>query len=177
MQLRTSFGTVVLSVWRGKNPADGQWAIPIRQRWGLLPHQQLSPALEDKLAYFATVTGTYEMAAQLARKVGVPIEDSTVRALVQRLGARAEEQTQVRLKTVPQEKTPAAAPSALAVVMFDGCQLRHRGAGWGKENTEEPRVAWHEHKLGIFYRHEHNAAGQLTQKGVVSWQGLRFLRF
>jgi len=171
MQLRTGFGTVVLSVWRGKNPADGTWAIPIRQRWGLTAHQQLSPALEDKLGYFATVTGTYEMAAQLARKVGVPIEDSTVRALVQRLGARAEEQTQARLKTVPQEKNPAAPPNALAVVMFDGCQLRHRGAGWGKENTEKPRVAWHEHKLGIFYRQEQNASGQLTQKVVVSWQG------
>jgi len=79
MQRRTSFGPVVLRVWRGKNPADGHWAIPMRQRWGLTAHQQLSPALEDKLAYFATVTGTYEMAAQLARKVGVPIEDSTVR--------------------------------------------------------------------------------------------------
>ncbi|HEX5398472.1 MAG TPA: hypothetical protein VFY06_05425 [Verrucomicrobiae bacterium] len=33
MQLRTSFGAVVLKVWRGKNPADGRWGIPIRQRW------------------------------------------------------------------------------------------------------------------------------------------------
>lgn len=111
------------------------------------------------------------MAAQLARKVGVPIEDSTVRALVQRLGARAEAQTQARLKTVPREKTPTAAPSALAVVLFDGCQLRHRGAGWGKKKTPQPRVEWPEHKLGVFYRHEHKAAGQRTQKVVVSWQG------
>jgi len=53
MQLRTTFGVVVLSVWRGKNPADGSWGIPIRQCWGLWPHQQLSPALEDKLALFS----------------------------------------------------------------------------------------------------------------------------
>jgi hypothetical protein len=171
MQLRTAFGVVALRVWRGKNPADGTWGIPIRQRWGLTPHQQLSPALEDKLGYFATVTGTYEMAAQLARKVGVPIEDSTVRALVQRLGARAEAQTQARLQTVPREKTPTAAPSALGVVLFDGCQLRYRGAGWGQKNTQKPRVEWHEQKIGVFYRHEQNAAGQLTQKVVVSGQG------
>jgi hypothetical protein len=171
MRLRTAFGVLTLRVWRGKNPADGTWAVPIRQRWGLTPHQPLSPALEDKLGYFATVTGTYEMAAQLARKVGVPIEDSTVRALVQRLGARAEAQTQARLKTLPREKTPTAAPGALAVVMFDGCQLRHRGRGWGKKKTKEPRVEWHEQKVGVFYRHEQNAAGQLTQKVVVSCQG------
>lgn len=171
MRLRSAFGVVVLGVWQGKNPADGTWGTPIRQRWGLRPHQQLSPALEDKLGYFATVTGTYEMAAQLARKVGVPIEDSTVRALVQRLGARAQEQLQERLRTVPREKTPTAAPSALAVVMFDGCQLRHRGPGWGKKKTQKPRVAWHEQKVGVFYRHEQNAGGQLTEKVVVSAQG------
>jgi len=65
----------------------------MRQRWGLTAHQQLSPALEDKLAYFATVTGSYEAAAKLAAKVGCPVEDSTIRALVQRLGAQAEAQT------------------------------------------------------------------------------------
>lgn len=95
-------------MWRGKNPADGTWGIPIRQRWRLSPHQQLSPALEDKLACFATVAGTYESAARLACKVNIPIEDSTVRELVQRLGARAEEQTHQRLKLMPQ---PINSPS------------------------------------------------------------------
>ena len=170
MRLRTAFGAVVLRVWRGKNPADGRWGVPIRQRWALLPHQQLSPALEDKLAYFATVTGTYEMAAQLARKVGVPIEDSTVRALVQRLGARAEEQTQARLKTVPLPQTPLLSPHLLAVVMFDGCLLRQRGPGWGQKKTQEPRVLWCEQKVGVFYPHA-PGGGALTQKVVVSLQG------
>jgi len=85
MKLRTAFGAVRLSVWRGKNPSDGHWGCPIREHWGLAPHQQLSPALEDKLAYFATVTGCYEAAAKLAAKVGCPVEDSTIHALVQRL--------------------------------------------------------------------------------------------
>ena len=171
MQLRTAFGVVVLQVWRGKNRADGTWGIPMRQRWGLTAHQQLSPALEDKLAYFATVTGSYEAARQLAAKVGIVVEDSTVQALVQRLGSRAEEQTQARLQTVPKEKTPGRAPTALGVLMLDGFMVRHRGPGWGKKKTKQPRVAWHEQKVGVFYCQEQNAAGQLAAKVVVSCQG------
>jgi len=171
MQLRTSFGTVVLKVWRGKNPADGKWGIPIRQRWGLSPHQRLSPALEDKLAYFATVAGTYESAARLAGKVGIPIEDSTVRELVQRLGTRAEEQTRKRLQTVPAQTDPERAPSPLAVIMIDGFQVRHRGPDWGKRKAVKPRVEWHEQKVGVFYRQEHNAGGELSEKVSVGWQG------
>lgn len=177
MHLRTVFGAVELRVWRGKNPADGQWGCPIRQQWGLCPHQQLSPALEDRLGYFATVTGSYEAAAKLAAKVGCPVEDSTICALVQRLGARAEAQTQARLKETAREKNPALAPTPLAVLMLDGFLVRQRGEGWGKKKTEQPRVEWHEMKTGVFYRQEHalggekGKRGQLTQKVVVSWQG------
>jgi hypothetical protein len=171
MHLRSAFGPVELSVWRGKNPADGSWGIPIRQRWGLLPHQQLSPGLEDKLAYFATVAGTYESAAQLARKVGISIEDSTVRQLVQRLGARAEVQTQARLQTLPQPLDPRRPASALAVIMIDGFQVRHRGPDWGKKKAVQPRVEWHEQKVGVFYHQDRNAEGELLEKVSVGWQG------
>jgi hypothetical protein len=174
MHLRTAFGLVALTVWHGKNPAEGRWSCPIRERWGLTPHQQLSPALEDKLAYFATVTGSYEAAAKLAAKVGCPVEDSTIQVLVQRLGARAEVQTQARLETTPSEKSPARAPTPLAVLMIDGFQVRFRGPGWGQQETEQPRVEWHEMKLGVFYRHEQavsGARGQLLEKVVIGWQG------
>lgn len=174
MHLRTAFGAVALAVWRGQNPADGRWGCPIRQRWGLSPHQQLSPALEDKLAYFATVTGSYAAAAKLAAKVGCPVEDSTIQVLVQRLGAKAEAQTQERLKRTPMEKYPARAPTPLAVLLVDGFQVRFRGPGWGKRRTAQPRVEWHEAKLGVFYRHEQAvglARGELLEKVVVSWQG------
>lgn len=176
MHLRTAFGRVALAVWRGKNPADQSWAIPIRQHWGLSAHQQLSPALEDKLAYFATVTGSYAAAARLAAKVGCPVDESTVQALVQRLGARALRQTQTRLARPPAEKEPARAPSPLAVLMIDGFQVRHRGPGWGKKKTKKPRVEWHETKVGVYYRHEQAGRspagrGQITDKVVVSWQG------
>jgi len=166
---------VQLSVWRGKNPANQRWGCPIRQHWGLSPHQQLSPALEDKLAYFATVTGSYEAAAKLAAKVGCAVEDSTIRALVQRLGARAEAHTQVRLRQTPAEKTSHRTASKLAVLMLDGFQVRQRGPGWGKKKTSQPRVEWHEMKVGVFYRQEQAARkgtrGQLAEKVVVSWQG------
>jgi hypothetical protein len=131
----------------------------------------VSPALEDKLAYFATVAGTYESAAQLARKLSIPIEDSTVRELVGRLGARAEEQTQQRLKTVPQTIDSQRPPSPLAVIMIDGYQVRHRGLDWGKKKAQNPRVEWHEQKVGVFYPQEQNAEGALLEKVSIGWQG------
>jgi hypothetical protein len=174
MHLRTAFGPVSLTVWHGKDPADGRWGCPIRECWSLSPHQQLSPALEDKLGYFATVTGSYAAAAKLAAKVGCPVEGSTIQVLVQRLGAKAEAQTQARLEKPPAEKTPDCVPTPLAVLMVDGFQVRFRGLGWGKKKTSQPRVEWHEVKLGVFYRHEQavgGARGQLLEKVVVGWQG------
>ena len=174
MHLRTAFGTVALSVWHGKDPADGHWGCPIREHWGLSAHQRLSPALEDKLGYFATVTGAYEVAAKLAAKMGYPVEDSTIHALVQRLGAKAEAQTQVRLTQRPEEKNPTRGPTPLAVLMLDGFQVRFRGPGWGRKKTQQPRVEWHEQKLGVFYRHEQAVGGergQLLEKVMVGWQG------
>ncbi len=174
MHLRTAFGLVALNVWHGKDPAKDHWGCPMRERWGLTFHQQLSPALEDKLAYFATMTGSYEAAAKLAAKVGCPVEDSTIQVLVQRLGAKAEAQTRARLEKTPTEKNPARAPPPLAVLMIDGFQVRFRGPGWGKKKTPQPRVEWHEEKLGVFYRHEQavgGARGQLLEKVVVGWQG------
>jgi hypothetical protein len=174
MHLRTAFGEVALTVWHGKDPADGHWGCPIRERWGLRAHQQLSPALEDKLAYFGTVTVSYEAAAKLAAKVGLAVEDSTIRALVQRLGAQAEAQTQLRLQTPPTEKAPPRPPTPLAGLLLDGFQVRFRGPGWGKKKTVQPRVEWHESKLGVFYRHEQAVGkkrGQLLEKVVVGWQG------
>ncbi len=109
MHLRTAFGLVPLKVWRGKDSADGHWGCPMRERWGLSAHQQLSPALEDRLAYFGTVASSYEAAAKLAGKLGCSVEDTTLRALVQRLGAQAAAQVQARLEQAPAEQEPARA--------------------------------------------------------------------
>jgi hypothetical protein len=174
MHLRTAFGPIELEVCYGQDPSNRAWGCPIRQRWGLSAHQQLSPSLEDKLAYFATVTGSYEAAAKLAAKVGCPIEDSTIRSLVQRLGAKAEAQTQERLKEVPVERTPRRPATELAVLLLDGYLVRFRGPGWGKKKTQKARVEWHEEKLGVFYRQEQSVGskrGELLDKIVVGWQG------
>lgn len=123
-----------------------------------------------------TATGCYEDAAQVASKWGGTVDDSTLHALVQRVGGRAEEQTQHRLKSLPQERQPQRQASQLAVLMVDGWQVRQRGAGWGKKKSKQPHVQWHELKTGVFYLHEQSGQtaggrGLLQDKVVISWQG------
>ena len=176
MQLRTVAGVIELAVLHGQDPSDGHWGCPIRERWGLACHQQLSLALADKLAFTVTATGSYAEAAAVAGKWGVPVADATLHALTQRLGAKAEARTQAALQSAPAERQPERAPTALAVLMVDGWQVRQRGPGWGKKQTRQPRVEWHEWKTGVFYRHEQSgrtAAGRgvLSEKIVIGWQG------
>lgn len=176
MQLRTGVGVIELQVLHGQDPDDEHWGCPIREHWGLTSHQQLSLALEDKLAFTVTATGSYEEAAALANKWGVSVDDSTLHALTQRLGAKAEARTQTALKTPPPEREPQRKPTKLAVLMLDGWQVRQRGPGWGKKSTQEARVEWHEWKTGVFYRNEQSAVtaggrGVLAEKVVIGWQG------
>jgi hypothetical protein len=174
MHLRAACGEVELTVVYGQDPVDRHWGCPMRERWGLSTHQRLSPGLADKLAYFATVTGSYEAAARLAAKVGSPVEDTTIWALVQRLGQRAERQIQDRVEQTAPEKVPKRAASQLAVLLLDAYQVRFRGPGWGRQETQQPRVEWHEEKLGVFYAQEQavrEPRGPLLEKVVVGWQG------
>jgi hypothetical protein len=176
MRLRGVSGVVELEIWQGKDGQDGPWGCPIRERWGLQAHQQMSPALEEKLVFTATVVGSYEDASQLSGQWGCPVDDSVIHQLVQRLGKKAEEQTQVRLQQVPQESQPQRAAAPLAVLMSDGWMARFRGEGWGKKKTKKDRVEWHEIKTGVFYRHEQAAhtesgRGLISEKVVVRWQG------
>jgi hypothetical protein len=68
MQLKSIAGTVKLTVWHGYDPGSRRWGCPIRQQWSLSAHQQLSPALEDKLCFTLTATGSFAQAAALAQK-------------------------------------------------------------------------------------------------------------
>jgi hypothetical protein len=147
----------------------------VREAWQLAAHQKITPGFAEKLCFTATATGSYEEAAQVASKWAQSIDDSTIHALVQRNGARAEEQAQSRYEQPPEERLPQSSPSALGVLMVDGCQMRYRGPGWGKKKTKKDRIEWHELKLGVFYRHEQSAhtqtgRGMLTDKIVVNWQ-------
>ena len=97
MHLRTVVGVIELSIWQGQDPQDEHWGCPIRERWGLIAHQQMSPALEEKLAFTATLAGSYADAALVAQKWGCAGDDSVIHGLVQRMGERAQAQTQQRL--------------------------------------------------------------------------------
>lgn len=146
------------------------------EAWGLRPHQQFTPAARRRLAFTVSASGTYAEAAELATEWGVAVDDSTLHALVQEMGARAEEQTRRRLATPAPEREPGRAPGQLAVLMIDGCQLRCRGPGWGKTNPKAARVEWHELKPGVCHREEQAAQtaggrGLLSGKRLVSWRG------
>jgi len=174
--MRSVVGVVELKVWQGKDPQDGHWGIPMRERWGLRAHQQMSPTLEEKLVFTATLAGSYAAAGQLAAKWGSEVDDSVIHALVQRVGSQAEVQTQERLGQVPQESQPQRRDSELGVLMMDGWHVRFRGPGWGRKRTQKERVEWHEMKTGIFYLHEQAAVteagrGIICDKRVVRWLG------
>lgn len=176
MHLRTVVGTVELAVWQGQEGPQGTWGYPIKERWRLRPHQHMTPALEEKLAFTATLAGSYEDASQIAGRWGSPVDDSVIHQLVQRLGREAEEKTQLRLNLPPTESQPKRAPAELAIIMNDGWLARFRGAGWGKKKTNQDRVEWHEIKTGVFYRHDQSTQsesgrGLISEKIMVRWQG------
>jgi uncharacterized protein YlxP (DUF503 family) len=140
------------------------------------PHQKLTPGFVEKLCFTVTATGCYEEAAQVVSKWSGRMDDSTLHRLVQRLGGQAGEQRAARAQRPPAEREPQRAASALAVLMVDGWQVRHRGEGWGKQRTSKPRVAWHEMKTGVFYLQEQAAQtaggrGLIEDKVVVSLVG------
>jgi len=136
----------------------------------------MSPVLEEKVAFTATLTGSYEAAAQVAGKWGSEVDDSVVHALAQRVGRKAEAQTQARLKQLPQESQPQRRASQLALLMVDGWFARFRGPGWGKKKTKKERVKFHEIKNGVFYLQEQSGRteggrGVIADKTVVRSQG------
>jgi hypothetical protein len=176
--MRTAVGAVELTMLYGQDPRDRHWGCPLREQWGLRPNQTLSPLLEDRLCFTVTATGSYEEAAALATKWGVPVDDALLHTLVQRVGERAEALTQKRLAQVPSESEPTRAAADPLVLMIDGWQVRHRGPDWGASERKKQavRVEWHELKTAVIYRHEQagrraNGRGVLADKAVVSWQG------
>ena len=172
--LRTGAGDIELEAWYGQDPQDQHWGCPLRELWGVRPHQQMSPGWMETLAFTITATTSYESAAALLNKLGHQADDSSLHHLAQSLGQRAEQQMQERLKQPPRQPEPPPAPSAVAVLMLDGWQVRQRGPGWGTKKTTQNRVEWHELKTGVFYLQEHrarkNGRGVLSQKVVVSCQ-------
>ncbi len=174
--LRGLHGAVELTLRWGRDPRDQRWCCPLLEAWRVRPHQEFTPAARRRLSFTVSASGTYAEAAELAAEWGLPVDASTLHALVQQTGGRAEAQTVGRLETPAVECEPERAASALALLMIDGCLLRFRGPGWGQKKPRPPRVEWHELKLGVFYREEQSAQtaggrGLLSGKRIVSWRG------
>jgi hypothetical protein len=109
----------------------------------------------------------------VACKWGCPTDDATLHALVQRVGAKAQEQREQRIESIPRERRPERQASRLGVLLSDGWQVRHRGPGWGMKKTPQNRVEWHEMKMGVYYPLEQavikeGGRGELIEKIVVS---------
>jgi hypothetical protein len=173
LTLESSVGRVEIETLYGQEAGGGDWVCAQRQVWGLGAHEKITPALPDRLCFTVTMTGSYEGAAAVAAKWGCAADDSTLHALAQRVGAKAQKQMEQRLHSVPQERRPERKASALGVLLSDGWQVRHRGPGWGMKKTQQNRVEWHEMKMGVYYQLEPAAVkesgrGQRLEKSVVS---------
>jgi hypothetical protein len=174
--LRTELGLVKLTVDYGQEPTTQKWHCPQQRAWGLLPHQKITPGLAEKLCFTAVATTSYEPAAAVAARWGVPVDDTLIHQQVQRAGERADQQAQARVtgSAIPAAPVP---PGAL-VIMMDGWMLRHRGGAWGLKPAlaAGERVAWQECKSAVSYPMSPSAQtaggrGLLVEKFVVAHVG------
>jgi hypothetical protein len=125
--------------------------------------------LQARLAYTATVVGSYAEAETLAATWGTPVSDTSIHQCVQELGSKA------RNLVMP---TPVPAPSEVPfdlVLMMDGWMARERGPDWsaGPRKKDPERVEWKEIKSAVVYRLAQRAEtasgrGLLLEKHVVA---------
>lgn len=168
MGLDTVVGKVNLKVHQGYCPEEG-WVSPTRQAWGLKPYERKTPELRARLAYTATVVGSYAEAEELATIWGTPVSDTSIHQCVQELGPQAQ-----KLALPTPVPAPWEAPFDL-VIMMDGWLTRERGPDWsaGPGKKDPQRVEWKEIKSAVIYRLEQraqNASGRglLLAKHVVA---------
>ena len=169
MKLRTVLGVVGLRVRIGYSGERRKWVNPVRQTWGLLAHQQLSPELQSRLCLTATIAPSYESAAELAGCWGCPLSDDLVHHHVQQVGRKASQ-----LVSGPGQVFQNEAEFSL-VIMMDGWLTRERGSDWGvtRRRAKAERVAWHEIKSAVIYRLEQGVKtrggrGLLLEKHIVA---------
>jgi len=168
MGLDTVVGKVNLKVHQGYGPEEG-WVCPTRQAWGLKPYERKTPELRARLAYTATVVGSYAEAEKLATIWGTPVSDTSIHQCVQELGPPAQ-----KLVMPTPAPAPREGPFDL-VIMMDGWLTRERGPDWsaGPRKKDAERVEWKEIKSAVIYRLEQRAEnasgrGMLLEKHVVA---------
>jgi hypothetical protein len=189
MSLMSCVGEVSVAVPYGQDPETGQWRSPLREEWGLEPHQRLTPELEQRLCSTAAATFSYQRAAEVCAVWGSPLaDDSTIQRHVQKAGIRSREAEKKRerdaqipaLRDEIVRRAGAEHPKGTfsLIIMVDGWMTRERDVDWGLKPAEAPanRVAWRETKTAIILRVEdraRTAAGRplVLEKGVVAHQG------
>jgi len=161
---------------------------PVRLAWGLAANQRMSPALEERICFTATMTPSFEKAAAVAAKWGSPVDDATIHHHVAQAGAQAEAQAQARVEraldiqtraqVVEEAKAEAPRGEFSLVLMLDGWMIRERGAQWGLKPPEikAERVSWREMKSAIVFRLDQRAQTQsgrplILEKFYVAQRG------
>ena len=169
MELDTVSGKVQLRARHGRKAQSKEWICPARVAWGLKPYERKTPELQARLAYTATVVGSYAEAETMATTWGTPVSDGNIHQHVQSLGQRAP------TLVLPTPAAKKSEPSFSLVIMMDGWLARERGADWGagprKKNPE--RVDWKEIKSAVIYRLEQrvenvSGRGLLLEKYTVA---------
>lgn len=167
LELDTVVGKVELKARRGHGPEG--WICPAREAWGLKDYERKTPELQARLAYTASVVGSYAEAETMAATWGTPVSDGCIHHQVQKLGKQA-----------PTLELPTPVPARCErpfslVIMMDGWMARERGTDWGAgaRKKDPQRVDWKEIKSAVIYRLEQrveNARGRglLLDKYVVS---------
>ncbi len=190
IRVRSCVGWIELSAWYGQDPQTGTWLCPMRERWGLGPHARMTPELEERLCYTATVAGSYEAAAALAARWGAPVDDATIQCHVQQAGervqaahaARVERALAVETRGEVVAEAAEQAPQDFALaIMMDGWMARERGPDWGLKPPEKQgdRAAWHEMKTAVVFRLDQRARSQsgramVVEKFFEAWRGEPF---
>jgi uncharacterized protein UPF0236 len=166
LPLETTLGRLTIRAHYGYDPKSQKWMFPVKELWGLRAHQEVSPSLEQLVSYTATECGSYQKAHQMAASWGVKISATSIHKHVQHLGAKAQQQEQIRARraldaaTRPEVARQAQlqAPNALQeyslVISMDAWKARERGPDWGLKPATVPgeRVAWKDLKLAVIYR-------------------------
>lgn len=188
ISLKTSAGAVEVETVYGQDPETGEWLNPMRVLWNVGPRQEMSPVLEERACFTATLTGSYEAAAEVAGMWGVELDDSTIHAHVQLAGERSAALRAARVERALSTETRAdvvgearanlpSAPFSL-VIMMDGWMVRERGAQWGLKppETQADRVEWREMKSAIVFRIDQRCQSQsgrpmILEKNYVACRG------
>jgi hypothetical protein len=171
MELDTVAGKVHLRARHGcqAQKKKRKWICPARVAWGLTPYERKTPELQARLAYTATVVGSYAEAETMATTWGTPVSDGCIHQQVRSLGSRA--QTLV----LPTPGAGKSEPPFSLVIMMDGWLARERGADWGAgaRKKDPERVEWREIKSAVICRREQrvekdSGRGLLLEKYTVA---------